>query len=242
MTSPGAGPPPWRSPTCTPPIVRSCSVDSSPTLRRRCAWRRSTPWHRTMPVSQSSSSAPSMNRRTVDAALDASRRLGTPAIASAANRLSMPGPIDQPLVRLVAASDATQPGVHSVVAALVTHPDRSVSIAALGAIARAGATVEAHVLDELLGQDAGHSARVLAASTTMTDGDAMLLRALDDELQVARAESSGGARRSPRRGPDRRCAPCAQQPRRSAPGARCRDAAGLAQPQRSGARRPGRAR
>ena len=59
---------------------------------------------------------------TVDAALDASRRLGAPAIASAANRLIAPGPVDQLLVRLVAVSDATKREVHTMVAALVTHP------------------------------------------------------------------------------------------------------------------------
>ena len=43
------------------------------------------------------------------------------------------------------------------------------SIAALAALARHGATVEAHVLDRLLAEDAELTARALAAATSMTE-------------------------------------------------------------------------
>ena len=123
---------------------------------------------------------------TVDASLDASQRLGAPAVAAAAARLASPDAGRPRLVRLVAAGDVTVPEVLALVTALVDHPDRTVSTAALGAIARGGGTVDAATLDGLLAAEAQLAARALAASVTMTDADAPVVRALDDELWSGR--------------------------------------------------------
>ena len=117
---------------------------------------------------------------TLQAALNASRRLGPPALALAADRLVAPGPVQPRLSRLFGSVDVTASDAAAILGPLAGHPNRTISIAALAALARHGATVEAQVLDRLLEDDAELTACALAAATSMTEQDDAVLRSLDD--------------------------------------------------------------
>ena len=99
----------------------------------------------------------------MQAAIEAARRLGTPALELAARRLGEPGPLQPRMLGLVGAVDVPAVEAAAIVTPLVDHPDRIVSIAALDCLARHGARVAEPTLDRLLADDAELAARALAA-------------------------------------------------------------------------------
>ena len=121
---------------------------------------------------------------TVEAAIDAARRLGPVALELAAGRVLVPGPVPPRLLRVVETVDAPAAAVTAILVPLVTHPDRRVSGAALAALAHQGAVVEGTVLDGLLADDAALCAHALAATSSMTSDDVVVRRALDDVLAI----------------------------------------------------------
>ncbi len=100
---------------------------------------------------------------TMEAAVDASRRLGAAALSAAARRLAEPGPFQARLLRLVGAIDAPPDLSAAILTPLVDHPDRTVSLAALVGLARHGVSVDERVLDRLMADDVGLAAHALAA-------------------------------------------------------------------------------
>jgi hypothetical protein len=91
-----------------------------------------------------------------------------------------------PLVR-AAATAAADHGIE-VVAPALGDPDRSVVLAALDALGAAGVDgiVAPDVLDEVFADAAALAAHAVCARSTLGEHDAPLIRALDDEIELAR--------------------------------------------------------
>ena len=123
---------------------------------------------------------------TMQAAIGASRRLGLPALSLAADRLLEADPPQPRLLRLVDAVDVTASEASVILMPLVDHPNRAVSIAALASLARHRVSIEAPILDRLLGEDVALAERALVAAGSMTAADAAVLRSLDDLLATVR--------------------------------------------------------
>ena len=123
---------------------------------------------------------------TMQAAVEAARRLGTPALALAARRLAEPGPLQARMLRLIGAVDVPATEAAAILTPLVEHPNRSVSIATLNCLARHDVTVAEPILDRLLADDAELAARALVAASSMSDADDAVLRSLEDLLSTIR--------------------------------------------------------
>jgi hypothetical protein len=126
--------------------------------------------------------------RTAGPAADALKRLGEPAIPFLATALSAHDGRRPYLIRAAAGAAATH-GV-TVVAPALRDPDRDVVLAALDALDAAGGddVVLPVILDDIFRDAAVHAVRAQAArSATIEPGDGPLRRALDDEIELARA-------------------------------------------------------
>lgn len=139
---------------------------------------------------------PEVVRRVVEAVEDARTagrataalwRLGDAAVPLLGAALARDGaPRRPPLVRAAAAA-AAEHGV-GVVAPALDDPDRSVVLAALDTLAASGArdVVPSEVLDGVFRDAAALAARALAARTALAEHDGPVVRALDDEIDLAR--------------------------------------------------------
>jgi hypothetical protein len=147
-------------------------------------------------VAPSDSADPELVRRVVSAldeprlagsASAAVRRLGQPAaLRLAAALAAYDGPRRTSLVR-AAAMAAAEHGF-DVVAPALDDPDRAVVLAALDALGVADARelVPESVLDGVILDATSHAARAVAARADLSDVDGSLVRALDDEIDLAR--------------------------------------------------------
>jgi hypothetical protein len=125
--------------------------------------------------------------RFVGAASAAVRRLGRPAgLRVAAALAADDGPRRASLIR-AAAMVAIEHGF-DVVAPALDDPDRAVVLTALEALAAADGRdlVPAGILDGVIVDATGLAARARAARADLSDVDGSLLRALDDEIDLAR--------------------------------------------------------
>ncbi len=125
--------------------------------------------------------------RTTGRATAAVRRLGdgaTPYLRAALAREDAPRRAS--LVRAAAAA-ATEHGVGIITLAL-DDPDRTVALAALDALDAAGHgdLVPTEALDGVLRDASGLAARALAARAVLAEQNGALVRALDDEIDLAR--------------------------------------------------------
>ena len=194
--TPGRSPAISRAPT-TPRIggrrprarIGGCSWRCSTTPTRRCASRRSMRSRPPTPATRRSSAASSRPSRT--GAPRAGRQRRSRDSATTRSRSSLPRSPRRarrrlPLVR-AAAAVAAEHGV-GIVAPALDDPDRSVVLAALDALDAAGGRglVASDVLDGVFGDAAALAARALAARTALADHDGPLIRALDDEIDLAR--------------------------------------------------------
>ena len=125
------------------------------------------------------------DRRAAGRATAAISRLGDDAVALLAAAVASGGR-RLPLVR-AAAAVAAEHGA-GIVAPALGDPDRSVVLAALDAVDAAGGreVVDSDVLDGVFDDAAALAARALAARTALADRDGPLIRALDDEIELAR--------------------------------------------------------
>lgn len=147
-------------------------------------------------VRQEDATEPEVVRRVVDAvensraagsAIAALGRLGDPAVPLLRAALAREGaPRRAALVRAAAVA-ATQHGV-DIVAPALEDPDRTVVLAALEALAAAdgGGVVPPGVLERAYRDAAAHAARALAVRASLDPSDGPLVRALDDEIDLAR--------------------------------------------------------
>jgi hypothetical protein len=125
--------------------------------------------------------------RTTGRAAAAIARLGDAALPPLAAALAnAEGRRRLPLVRS-AATAAADHGI-AIVAPALGDPDRSVVLAALDALDAAGADgiVAPDVLDSVFDDAAALAAQALSARSPLGDQDGPLLRALDDEIDLAR--------------------------------------------------------
>ncbi|HYI19372.1 MAG TPA: hypothetical protein VD836_11720, partial [Solirubrobacteraceae bacterium] len=125
--------------------------------------------------------------RTAGPAMAAIARLGDAAVPSLAAALEREGAGRRlPLVRAA----ATAAAVHGagIVAPALGDPDRSVVLAALDALDRAGGhgALEPALLDRVLDDAVALAAHAAAARGSLAGGDGALARALDDEVELAR--------------------------------------------------------
>jgi hypothetical protein len=120
---------------------------------------------------------------TIDAVQGALGRLGAPALALAVDRVATGHAGSPRLVRLLATIDTTGAHAARLLVPLVTHRDRTVSLAALTGLARHRAPVDTAVLDLVQADDARLAACALAASASMVAGDECVVRALDDVVR-----------------------------------------------------------
>ena len=123
---------------------------------------------------------------TMEAAIEASRRLGAPALVLAARGLVDPGPLRTRMLRLIGAVDVPAADAAAILTPLVDHPNRIVSIAALHCLARHGVTIAEPTLNRVLAEDIGLASRALSAASSMSEADDAVLRALDDLLTTVR--------------------------------------------------------
>src|SRR4051794_3713313 len=125
--------------------------------------------------------------RTAGRAAAAIARLGDAAVPPLAAALAnADGRRRLPLVR-AAATAAASHGIE-VVAPALSDPDRSVVLAALDALDAAGVhdIVAPDVLDDVFADAAALAAQAFSARSTLGDQDGPLIRALDDEIELAR--------------------------------------------------------
>ena len=125
--------------------------------------------------------------RTAGRATAALRRLGDAAVPVLVDALARDGaPRHASLVRAAAVA-ATDHGF-VVVAPALSDPNRTVVLAALDALDAAGThdVVPPDVLEGLLDDAAALAAHAVAARTALAEQESPLLRALDDEIDLAR--------------------------------------------------------
>jgi hypothetical protein len=126
------------------------------------------------------------NAHVAGRATAALRRLGDAAVPLLGAALARDdAPRRAPLVRAAAA--AAGHGVE-IVAPVLDDPDRSVVLAALDALEAAGGhdVVPPDVVDDVFRDAAALAARALAARIALAEHDGPLVRALDDEIDLAR--------------------------------------------------------
>ena len=125
--------------------------------------------------------------RTAGRATAALRRLGDAAVPVLADALARDGALRHASLVRAAAVTATDHGF-VVVAPALGDPNRTVVLAALDALDAAGThdVVPPDVLEGLLDDAATLAAHALAARTALAEQESPLLRALDDEIDLAR--------------------------------------------------------
>ena len=125
--------------------------------------------------------------KTAGPAGSALRRLGAAPVPFVRAALARDGTgAGASLVR-AAAGAAAQHGFE-VIEPVLTQPDRALVLAALDALDAAGGAdgVPPQVLDEVFQDATAHAGRVLVARTALDDADSSVVRALDDEVDLAR--------------------------------------------------------
>jgi len=125
--------------------------------------------------------------RIAGSATAAVRRLGDAAVPMLAAALVRDG-ASRRRAMLRAAAEAARDHGATVIEPALRDPDRAVTLSALEALEAAdgGAVVPPRLLEELFHDAAAHAARTLAARTTLAASDESLLRALEDETDLAR--------------------------------------------------------
>ena len=168
--------------------IAGCSWSCSTTPTRRCASRPSMRSRPPTPATRKWCAGSSRRSRT--GARPAGRQRRSRGSATTRSRSSPPrsppGRRRLPLVR-AAAAVAAEHGA-GIVAPALGDPDRSVVLAALDAVDAAGGreVVDSDVLGGVFDDAAALAARALAARTALADRDGPLIRALDDEIELAR--------------------------------------------------------
>jgi hypothetical protein len=112
------------------------------------------------------------------------RRLGDAAVPLLAEVVARDPPPRRPRLVRAAAHAACE---HPVVFAPALHdPDRAVVLAALDALDAANGEVPPEILDDVFRDAAAHAGRALTARASLEAENESLLRALDDEIDLAR--------------------------------------------------------
>jgi hypothetical protein len=112
------------------------------------------------------------------------RRLGDAAVPLLAEVVARDPPPRRPRLVRAAAHAAYE---HPVVFAPALHdPDRAVVLAALDALDAANGVVPPEILDDVFRDAAAHAGRALSARASLDAEHVSLLRALDDEIDLAR--------------------------------------------------------
>jgi hypothetical protein len=112
------------------------------------------------------------------------RRLGDAAVPLLAEVVARDPPPRRPRLVRAAAHAASE---HPVVFAPALHdPDRAVVLATLDALDAANGEVPPEILDGVFRDAAAHAGRALAARASLEAEKVSLLRALDDEIDLAR--------------------------------------------------------
>ena len=169
--------------------IGGCSWSCSTTPTRRCASRRSMRSRRPTPATRKWCAGSSRRSRT--GAPRAGRQRRSRASATTRSRSSPPrSPARRsrrlPLVR-AAAAVAAEHGAGIVAPALGDRDRPSCSPRSTPSMRPAAASVvAADVLDGVFDDAAALAARALAARTALADRDGPLIRALDDEIELAR--------------------------------------------------------
>jgi hypothetical protein len=117
-------------------------------------------------------------------ATGALRRLGDAAVPLLAEVVAHDPPPKRP--RLVRAATRAACEHPVVFAPALQDPDRAVVLAALDALDSANGVVPPEILDGVFRDAAAHAARALAARASLEEENESLLRALDDEIDLAR--------------------------------------------------------
>jgi hypothetical protein len=112
------------------------------------------------------------------------RRLGDAAVPLLAEAVARDPPPRRPrLVRAAAHAACEHPAVF---APALQDPDRAVVLATLEALDAANGEVPPEILDDVFRDGAAHAGRALAARASLDAENESLLRALDDEIDLAR--------------------------------------------------------